>query len=45
MNGTRNSICGFEVPRQCSLVLWIEVMHVTEINLYMMLEGLYCSEI
>jgi hypothetical protein len=35
----------FKVPRQCPLVLLVEVMHMIGINFYMTLEGLHYSEI
>jgi hypothetical protein len=34
-----------KVPRQCPLVLLVEVMHMFGINFFMTLEELHCSEI
>jgi hypothetical protein len=34
-----------KVPRQCPLVLLVEVRHMIGINYFMMLEGLHYSEI
>jgi hypothetical protein len=34
-----------KVPRQCPLVLLVEVLHMIPINFYMTMEGLHYSEI
>jgi hypothetical protein len=36
---------GVQVPRQCPLLLLVEVTHMIGINFYVMMEGLHSSEI